>query len=205
MRMEFRLAGSGGQGVILAGVILAEAAVSYEGLNAVQSQSYGPESRGGASKCEVIISDGEIYFPKVISPDVMLIMNQSSWNKYIHDLKKGGIVVADSTLVKELTPVDGHVFPFEITGSAIHEFGRPVVANIIGLGCLAGVTGVISKEAVRKAIMKRVPKGTEELNERALELGYQMGIRKTLEFTGRGESNGGEDFEPIRDRSKASV
>lgn len=176
MRKEIRIAGFGGQGVILAGVILAEAAVAFQGLNAVQSQSYGPESRGGASKCEVIISDEEIYHPKVRQPEIMLIMNQNSWDKYVKDLKKGGIVIADSYLVKQLSPVDGKVFSFDITGSAIREFGKAVVANIVGLGCLVGVTGVVSKEAIRQAVLKRVPKGSEELNEKALELGFNMGL-----------------------------
>lgn len=169
---EFRLSGSGGQGLILAGIILAEAAVE-DGREAVQSQSYGPEARGGASKSEVIISDKPIYYPKVSRPDVLLAMTQESLNKYVGDLKPGGTLVVDSTFVKDVPAGMKNVHAVPITKLAKEELGRELFANIIALGVINKITGVVSKEALKQAVLSRVPKGTEQMNERALELGYQ--------------------------------
>lgn len=169
---EFRLSGSGGQGLILAGIILAEAAVE-DGREALQSQSYGPEARGGASKSEVIISDKPIYYTKVARPDVLLAMTQESLDKYVADLKPGGTLVVDSTFVKKVPEGLAHVHAVPITKLAKEELGRDLFANIIALGVINKVTGVVSKESLKNAVLARVPKGTEELNERALTLGYQ--------------------------------
>lgn len=168
---EFRLSGSGGQGLILAGIILAEAAVE-DGREALQSQSYGPEARGGASKSEVIISDKPIYYTKVAQPDVLLAMTQESLDKFAADLKPGGTLVVDSTLVKQVPAHLTHVHAVPITRLAKEELGRELFANIIALGVINKVTGVVSKESLKKAVLARVPKGTEAMNEKALELGY---------------------------------
>ncbi len=173
-RTEVRLSGEGGQGIILAGIILAEAAAIYDGANAVQSQSYGPESRGGASKAEVIIADGEIDYPKVERPDVLLAMNQEAYDKYAPSLKDDGIIVIDSTNVTAGgTPSfqASHVRGGPITGLA-RDLGREIVANIVALGFLCAVTGVVSRESLEKAVLARVPKGTEDLNRRALAAGF---------------------------------
>ncbi len=172
-RYEIRLSGSGGQGLILAGKILAEAAAIYDGLNAVQTQSYGPEARGGASKAEVVISDGDIDYPKAVELDLLLSLTQESCNKYSGDLKEGSILIVDSEAVKDLPQGDYRIYSLPISEIALHKVGKAVVTNIVALGILTTICGVISAEAVRKAILARVPKGTEELNMRAFNEGCQ--------------------------------
>ena len=174
-RYEIRLSGSGGQGLILAGKILAEAAAIYEGLNAVQTQSYGPEARGGASKAEVVISDGEIEYPKAIELDLLLALTQESCLKYSSDLKKGGILITDSSFVKELPEGDYKIYSAPISEIAINKVGKAVVTNIVALGILTKISKVISEDSVKKAILARVPKGTEELNMKAFDEGFKAG------------------------------
>ena len=176
MKSEVRLSGSGGQGMILAGIILAEAAGLYDGKNVVQTQSYGVEARGGASRAEVIISDEEIVFPEVTQPDILLAMNQTSVEKFLSSLKEGGVLIADSTHVKKAPAVQSKVYLVPLTELG-QKAGGAIVSNIVALGALIGLTGVASEEAMRKAVLSRVPKGTEELNLRALELGLQAAKR----------------------------
>jgi len=173
-RYELRLSGAGGQGLMLAGLILAEAAGIYDGRNVVQTQSYGPEARGGASKSEVVISEEEIDYPKVINPDILLALTQVACDKYYPDLKKGGVLIVDSFFVKKL-PSRKKVISVPITSTAEKEVGRKVAANIVALGIITEFTGVVSKEAIKKAVLSRVPKGTEEMNEKALEVGFRIG------------------------------
>ncbi|MBM7854749.1 2-oxoglutarate ferredoxin oxidoreductase subunit gamma [Desulfohalotomaculum tongense] len=170
---EVRLSGSGGQGLILAGIILAEAGI-LDGQNVVQTQSYGPAARGGASKAEVIISPGDIDYPKVLACDVLLALNQESCIKYSGDLKNNSVTIVDSSLVKHIPPVAGKIYPLPITKTAREEVGRELVANVVALGALVGLTGVVSREAITNALMARVPRGTEELNAKALEVGFKM-------------------------------
>jgi len=171
---EVRLAGEGGQGVILGSVILAEAAAVYDNKKVVQTQSYGPESRGGASKSEVIISEEEIDYPKVQAPDVVLVMSEEAALKYTRDLKPTAILVVDSTMVSEIPKTKVRTVCVPITQIARERVGREIVANIVGLGVLVGLTGVVSREALTKAVMARVPKGTEEINIKALEAGFAI-------------------------------
>ncbi len=171
--IEFRLSGSGGQGLILAGVILADAAIR-EGKNAVQAQSYGPEARGGASKAEVIISDGEIDYPKVVLPDVVLAMSQDAADKYAGKVKKGGLLIVDNTYVKNVPPTPARVYGFPISRLAREKVGKELVANIVALGMLAGLTGAVSRQTLEQALLSRIPRGTESLNLKALELGFEM-------------------------------
>lgn len=168
-RFEIRLAGEGGQGLILAGLILAEAAAVYDGKNAVQTQSYGPEARGGASKSEVIISDEQIDYPKVSSADLLLCMSQEACDRYGEELKEGGMLVADSVHVERVPAVRSYSVP--ITDIAEEATGRRITANMVALGVIVGLSGVVSKEAVEKAVRARAPKGTEDLNVKALEAG----------------------------------
>lgn len=172
--VELRLAGEGGQGLILAAVILAEAAAVYDGHNAVQTQSYGPESRGGASKAEVIIAEGEIDYPKVQNPDIMLVMSQEAADRYSLSLRPGGTLVADTTYISNLPEVQGTVVRVPISEIARRDLGREIVANIVGLGVLTGLTGVVSCDALIKAVLARVPKGTEDLNQRAVQAGLTI-------------------------------
>lgn len=170
MRSEIRLSGSGGQGIILAGIVLAEAAL-LENKNAVQSQSYGPEARGGASKSEVIISTEEIDYPKVTSPDVVLALTTEAYRKYCKNLKPGTKVVVDSGV--HVTD-ESEVISLPIMLSARDELKRPIVANIVALGALNAVANLVAPESLETAVLRRVPKGTEELNRKALALGYQL-------------------------------
>lgn len=171
-KTEIRLSGSGGQGLILAGLILAEAAAIYEGKNAVQTQSYGPEARGGASKSEVIISNSEILYPKTTRLDYLLALNQESCDKYAHDLKDDGLLLVDTDAVEHVPPVKSISLP--LVRTAREKIGRVMTTNIISLGALVGISHVVSPKALEKAVLKRVPRGTEQLNLKALELGFQL-------------------------------
>jgi 2-oxoglutarate ferredoxin oxidoreductase subunit gamma len=173
-RYEVRLSGAGGQGLVLGGVILAEAVALFEGINAVQTQSYGPEARGGASKSEVIISDGDIDYPKATQIDLLLCLTQEACDKYSVDLKKGGILLADSRMVTELPDEDYRVYHLPIIDTAKEKVGKVFVANIVALGAIAGLVEIVSLENVEKAVLRRVPKGTENLNRRALTLGHEL-------------------------------
>ena len=172
-RTEIRLSGSGGQGMVLAAIILAEAAAIYDGKNATQSQSYGPEARGGSSKSDVVISNGDILYPKATDVDVLLAMTQESFDKYYSDLRPDGLLIIDQEGVQDLPTSKGKVVGLPIVRLAKETVGKKVVANIIALGALVELTGVVSEEAIRKAVLARVPKGTEELNTRALEVGMK--------------------------------
>ena len=173
-RYEIRLSGAGGQGLILIGKILAEAAAIYDEKNATQSQSYGPEARGGASRSEVIISDGDIDYPKATNIDLLLAMTQEAVDKYSADVKKGGIIIVDDSYVRKLPQGDFKVYSFPITNIAEDKIGKKIVANIIALGAIVEITGIISKNAVINAIRARVPKGTEVFNIQAFEQGADL-------------------------------
>lgn len=170
---QFLLSGTGGQGLILAGVILAEAAI-LDGKLAIQSQSYGPESRGGAAKSEVIISEKPIHFPKVVRPDVLLTMSQASAQKFMNDLPADGILITDSQFVKEVPPHPGDLYELPITASAKEQLGDILFANLVALGALNQIVGIVSEESLIRAVIQRVPKGTEEINEKAIRIGFQL-------------------------------
>lgn len=174
-RVELRCSGSGGQGILLAAAVIAEAAAAL-GRFVVQTQSYGPEARGGASKAEVIISGESIDYPEVDQPDVSLVLSQAAYAKYAGDTKPGGLLVYDSGLV-EVDAGDTTVvhcgLPF--TQVASDELGKKVVTNIVAVGALARVSGVLPVHAVREAVLSRVPARFRELNERAFDLGVKLG------------------------------
>jgi 2-oxoglutarate ferredoxin oxidoreductase subunit gamma len=189
-RFEVRLAGAGGQGLILAGLILADAVAIYDDRNAVQTQSYGPEARGGASKSEVVISDGEINFPKVMSADVLLALSQEACDKYFYGLKPEGLLVVDSDLVERVPSSRAVEVP--ITGIAQEATGRAITANSVGLGLVGGLTTIVSRQALERAVEARVPKGTAEMNLKALAAGWEkaLEIKKEREFSARGWRQG---------------
>lgn len=170
-RYEIRLSGSGGQGLIFAGIILAEAAGIHDGKFVCQTQSYGPEARGGASKAELIVSDVEIDYPKAIKPDLLLAMNQKSCDSYFFDLKPGGMLIIDSTFVKQLPTTRAIAIPF--TQLAREKLGKEIGANIIALGALATLSGVVSLTSLEAAVRNRIPRGTEEFNQKALDIGIE--------------------------------
>jgi 2-oxoglutarate ferredoxin oxidoreductase subunit gamma len=180
-KVEIRLSGSGGQGLILAGVILAEAAAIYDKKNAVQTQSYGPEARGGASKSEVIISSDEILYPKTTRLDYLLALNQESCDLYSIDLKEDGLLLVDKDAVDHLPPMQ--VVSLPLVRTAREKVGRVMTTNIVSLGALIALSEVVSRESLKKAVLARVPKGTEKLNLLALNLGFDMAdeIKKHLE------------------------
>lgn len=174
-RYEVRLSGEGGQGLVLAGKILAEAAAIYDDKNATQSQSYGPEARGGASRSEVIISDEEIDYPKAINIDLLLAFTQESCNRYYRDLKDDGILLVDSDAVIELPEGKYKIYKVPIIEIARTQVGKIMVANIVALGIIASLANIVSEEALEAAILSRVPKGTEQLNLKAFKIGLETG------------------------------
>jgi len=170
-RTEIRLAGEGGQGMILAGIILAEAAAIYDGMQVIQSQSYGPEARGGASKSEVILSHASIDFPEVIQADVVIALSQEANDKYGFGLKENGLLIVDANQVTQRVPETAIRLP--ITRLARETTGREITANTVALGILVGLTAVVSQDAIQKAVAARAPRGTQEMNLAALEAGFQ--------------------------------
>ncbi len=173
-RFEVRFSGAGGQGLMLAGKVLAEAAV-HDGKNAVQTQSYGPEARGGKSKTDIVVSDGEIDYPKATRVDVLLAMSQPALDEYVSSLREGGLLVVDSSLVERAQRGDAIGIPF--TALAIEECGRKLYANVVALGAIAELTKAVGWNSLRAAVLARVPKGTEEINEKALNVGREAARR----------------------------
>jgi 2-oxoglutarate ferredoxin oxidoreductase subunit gamma len=174
-RKEIRIAGFGGQGVVLSGYIVGKAASIYDNGFASLTQSYGPESRGGFCRAEVVISDVPIDYPYVVSPQVQIILSQSSYGAYGQNAPPDTLVIVDSDLVE----VDSSQEPKPLSIPArrmAEELGRPVVANIIMLGFLAATSNIVSHEAIRKSILDSIPPGTESLNMKAFEVGYNYGV-----------------------------
>ncbi len=169
-RYEVRLAGTGGQGAILAGIILAEAAIR-EGKNVVQTQSYGPEARGGASRSEIVISEGEIDHPKVLEPNITLCMSQEACDRYSNQTRQGGLIILDADHVSRSPTTRAVRVP--LTSLAREVTGRAIAANVVGLGLLAGLTGIVSRQSLEEAVQAHAPRGTAELNLRALAAGYE--------------------------------
>ncbi len=169
-RYEIRFGGSGGQGVITAAVIMAEAAGVYDGFHVCQTQSYGPQSRGGNSKAELIISEKEIDYPKVIKMDCLLAMNQAALDDYFYDFEPNGLLVVDSTFVEQTPTSRAISLPFT---SMARELGKEIVANIVAIGAVAKLCGKVSLNSVEKAVLSRVPEKFRELNHQALIAGIK--------------------------------
>jgi 2-oxoglutarate ferredoxin oxidoreductase subunit gamma len=182
-RLEICLSGSGGQGILLAGVVLARAACLYDGKNAVQTQSYGPESRGGASACEVVISSGEIDYPKLMKIDLLLALTQEALKKRLPLLRPGGTVIIDSVYVKEPPKDVTRLYAAPFSQLAISELGNVLVANMIALGMLVGLSGVVSRDAVKAALASGVREKFKEINLRALDRGFQEADRQNKDAT----------------------
>jgi 2-oxoglutarate ferredoxin oxidoreductase subunit gamma len=167
--------GSGGQGVITATIILAEAAVLYENLNAVQSQSYGAEARGGATRSDVIISDSTIDYPKVIQPNVLVCLTQEAYNKFYQIIRPGGLLVTDSRYVKTQKKVDAQQRELPMYQKVMDEIGKPIVFNICMLGAVIGIADFISPDSIMKVLENRIPADFLEINRQALNLGMELG------------------------------
>lgn len=172
-RFEARFSGVGGQGVILAGAILAEAAAFYDGKFAIQSPTYTAQVRGGPTKVDVIISNREIIYPRSLKIDFFLALAQEAYDRFGHDLKPSAIVLVDSNLVTRLEETGHRTYRLPFIELAKKEFGKVVYVNAIALGVSVGLTNVVSRPAIEKAVGARAPKGTEEMNLKALELGFE--------------------------------
>ncbi len=173
MRNEIRFSGFGGQGIILSAVIIGRAAVMYDSKYAVQTQVYGPEARGGASMSAVIIDDEPILYPKVSTPGIYVIMSQEGFEKYGAGAEDPALMLVDSTLVQSRPACRCIEVP--ATREAKLTLKKDIVANIVMLGALVAATHIVSEESLKKAILDSVPKGTEELNLKAMQLGLQLG------------------------------
>lgn len=187
--MQVVLCGFGGQGVVTAGQILGRAVAVNEGRNAVMAQSYGPESRGGAAKTEVILADGPIAYPRVISPDVVVVLSQAAYEAVGRSRPPGCILIAEADLV-DLDPGDRNVARRVPATRLAEQLGRKIVLNIVVLGFLCGTTAVASPEALKAAVAASVPPGTEELNLRAFDAGYDYAKRGAQGTAVAGESRG---------------
>jgi 2-oxoglutarate ferredoxin oxidoreductase subunit gamma len=176
-KLEVRLAGFGGQGIVLAGMILGKAITLFEGANAVMTQSYGPEARGGACSADVVISQGRINYPRVRRPNLLVLMSEEAARTYGPDTAEDALVLVNEDLVKTLPPQEGvRILKVPATGTA-ERLGRVIVANIVMLGFLTAVAGTVSLEAMKQALLASIPAGTEKLNLSALLSGYEQGRR----------------------------
>ena len=179
-RLEIRLSGFGGQGITRSGEIIGKAAVLHDRRYATFTQSYGPESRGGACAAQVAIADDpvELSYPHVIAPSILVIMSQGAYNRYAPGFRRDGLLIVDEDLVELDETVEG-IQTLKIPATRLAEqLGRRIVANVVMLGFVAATTDIASPEALRRAVLDSVPKGTEELNERAFDAGFEYGQEK---------------------------
>ena len=173
---EIKIGGFGGQGVILSGIIIGKAAALFDHKHSTLTQAFGPEARGSACSAQLIVSDDRILYPYVARPDIEVLMSQEAFTKFGGELKDDGMLLVEEDLVKvKDLPPGVKVYGIPATRFA-EELGRKMVLNIIMVGFFTVVSGIIQYEAVKKAVLSSVPKGTEQLNERAFEKGYQYGI-----------------------------
>ena len=183
-----RLAGFGGQGIVLAGMILGKAVTLYEGANAVMTQSYGPEARGGACSADVVISKVRINYPRVTVPDVLVLMSEEAARTYGSNTVD--LVLVNEDLVKTVPQAPSlRIHRVPATGIA-ERLGRVIVANIVMLGFVTAVSGIVSLESMKKAVLDSIPKGTEELNLSALQAGYDHGAAAERGATAEGTTRG---------------
>lgn len=178
MRSEVILSGAGGQGLILAGAILAEAAGVYDEREVVQTQAYGIQARGGASQSTIIISDNRIKFPEVRHPDILLCLSQEAYQRYSPSLKPGGLLVVDEHLVTvSHIQQEVRVVALPLTAEA-ERLKRRILANMIALGAIAELTGIVRMDSIAKAISARLPERNVLAAQEALQVGVQLGELK---------------------------
>lgn len=190
-RRELRFSGAGGQGIITAAIIFAEAVGVYGGKYVCQTQSYGPEARGGKSKAEIVISDQPIDYPMALSLDLLLAMTQEACDAYFFDLKPNGLLVVDSILVEQHPTSRIIAIPF--TALARETTGQAITANMIALGTIGALTQV-SPEYLEKAMLSRVPHGMREKNKMAFDLGVEKGKMIQIENLPRAILNEEDDM-----------
>ena len=177
-RYEIRFSGSGGQGIITAAVIMADAVGAYDGKHVCQTQSYGPEARGGKSKAELVISNEPIDYPKALQVDLLLAMTQAACDAYFYETKVDGLLVVDSTYVEQIPTSRAVAIPF--TRIARQDIGRELVANMVALGAVGYLSGQVDLKHLEMALLSRVPKGTENMNRDALQAGIAEARRIDL-------------------------
>jgi 2-oxoglutarate ferredoxin oxidoreductase subunit gamma len=174
-RYRLVFSGSGGQGVITAAIVMAEAAVVYEELNAVQSQSYGAAARGGATRSDVIISSDTIDFPKVIQPNGLVCLTQTAYNKFRQIIRPGGLLITDPRWVKTSRKVDAIQVELPMFEKVMKEIGKPIVLNICMLGAVIGLTNLVKPASIMQVLESRIPAGFLEMNRKALDFGLRLG------------------------------
>jgi 2-oxoglutarate ferredoxin oxidoreductase subunit gamma len=174
-RTRIVFSGSGGQGVITAAIIMAEAAVLHEGLTAVQTQSYGAAARGGATRTDIIISDAAINYPKVVQPNVLVCLTQESYNAFSGIIRPGGLLITDTRYVKTQRKVDALQRELPMYENVMERIGKPIVFNICMLGAVVGMTKLVGREAIYKVLEERIPPAFLKLNSQALDLGLELG------------------------------
>ncbi len=177
--IEIKIGGFGGQGIVLSGFIMGKAASIYDKKNATLTQSYGPESRGGACSAQLIVSEEEVDYPEVQKPEILMVISQEAYEKFTPCLVKGGILIYDEDLVNSVNnlPKETRIYSIPSTRFA-EELGRKIVTNIIMLGFFTAITSVISYESMKKSVLSSIPAGTEELNLKAFQKGYEFGLEK---------------------------
>jgi 2-oxoglutarate ferredoxin oxidoreductase subunit gamma len=187
MLTEIRIAGFGGQGVILAATVIGKAAAIFQGAHSTMTQSFGPEARGGSSSAQVILSDAPILYPYVTAPDVLVVMSQEAYTRFSGELKHGGILITEQELVRiDQIPEGVRVFAVPATRLA-EELGRKVVLNIVMVGFFCAVTGLLDPDAVRKAVADSIPSALRKLNLDAFEKGFEYGL--TMKLNGDTEAD----------------
>ncbi len=173
---EIRIAGFGGQGIILSAYIIGKAAAIFDNKFSTMIQSFGPEARGSSCSAQLLISEGQILYPYLVTPDVSIILSKDAYDRFANDMVNGGIILVEKDLVQSKT-VPKNVSLFAIPSTRLaEEMGRKIVMNIITVGFFSAVTGITSQEATRKAVETSVPPGTEALNLKAFDTGYVYGI-----------------------------
>jgi len=173
--IEIRIAGFGGQGIILMANIIGKAAALFGGGYATMTQNYGPEARGGASSAQLLLSDEPILYPYVTHPDILVVMSQEAYTRFAPEIRPGGVLLIEEDLVRvDRLPVFARVHGIPATRLA-EELGRKIVLNVVMIGFLASVAGLLTPEAFRKAIADSVPPAHRDLNLAAFEKGYEFG------------------------------
>ncbi len=175
-RYRIIFSGSGGQGLVSAAIILAEAAVLHEGLEAVQSQSYGAAARGGATRADVIIADGPINMPKITQPSILICMTQEAYTKFSPLIRPGGLLISDKKFVTTTRRVDARQIELPLYQTVVSEIGNPVVLNICVLGALIGMRGIVKKSSVEQVLAEKFPPAFHAGNQMALDIGFEMGF-----------------------------
>ncbi len=178
MRAEIRLAGTGGQGIILASKIIAEAAGLYEGFNVVQTQIYGAAARGEISKSDVIIDEGDIYTLEISVADILLCLSQEAYDIYSKELRENGIIILDDFYVRNYDKLNYRYLPFPISRTAIEISGSTLVSNIISVGIITVLGNYFSEDSAIEAVKKKVPKDFLDINMKALHKGFEMGKKQ---------------------------